>query len=65
MGNPDYISTHIAARQLDLSIRQVTRMFLKRLFPSAHKPGCGKNAHWKVLRTEIIKHKLKGHVSEQ
>jgi len=47
----------IAARLLGLSCRYVAYLCERGYFKTAHKPGFGRNAHWKINRFEIIKRK--------
>lgn len=42
-------------------MRQVQKMCLENVFPSAHKPGKGRKAHWRILRSEVLSHKFNNH----
>ena len=59
----DWITSRIAAskKYLNLSPRRIAQMCLANIFPSAHKPGAGPNAHWRILRSEVIAHKFNNH----
>jgi hypothetical protein len=57
----DWISITIAARMLNLGNKRVRQMCCAGVFPTAHKPGSGRNAHWKLLRSEVSAHKFNGH----
>jgi len=46
---------------LHTSERHVRRMCEAGAFPNAHKPGIGKQARWKILRIEVIQHKIKSY----
>jgi hypothetical protein len=49
----------IAAKYLPtLSLSHIERMCRNGVWPSAHKPGGGLRAHWRILRSEVIAHKL-------
>jgi hypothetical protein len=57
----EYLDTHMVAKQLGLCHRHVRRMCAMRVFVTAWKPGVGKYAHWKILRAEIMAHKINKH----
>ncbi len=58
----DYITPRIAARMLSgMSLRRVQQMCEERVFQTAHKPGSGVNAHWKILRSDVLAHKANSH----
>ncbi len=58
----EYVTPRIAARLLTgLTERRVRQMCEERVFMTAHKPGSGKAAHWKVLRSEVLAHKANSH----
>lgn len=56
----DFISvSEIRERYLpEVSSRWITEMCKRGVFPSAKKPGYGTNAHWRVIRAEVINHVL-------
>lgn len=59
----DWITARTASspKYLGLSMRQVQKMCLENVFPSAHKPGKGRKAHWRILRSEVLSHKFNNH----
>lgn len=59
--NEKYVTTSIAAKLLGLTRRHVDRMCSSGIFKSAHKPGYGTKAHWRILRAEISAHIYNGH----
>jgi hypothetical protein len=61
----DYISVHNASRHLNRSPSMVRRMCEAGVFASAHKPGMGQRGWWLILKSEVLKHKLKRHPNPQ
>jgi len=60
------ISVVIKKKYLPISSRQVARMCESGIFKSAFKPGTGgKTSKWKVLRSEIIQHRINAHAVAQ
>jgi hypothetical protein len=57
----DYISVSIASKRLCLGVRMVQKMCEGGVFRTAHKPGMGRNAHWKISSQEVNQHKYKSH----
>lgn len=61
MAEERFISAYIAATILGLSHKHVERMCRNLVFKTAHKPGMGRKAHWKILRAEVVAHKFDSH----
>jgi hypothetical protein len=55
--NPE-ISVSIAARLLGFSVRWVQALCDNGTFATAHKPGFGRKAHWRINRNEVLKRKF-------
>ena len=53
-----WVSTRIAAKLLDFTIRNVQTLCERRCFRTAHKPGFGLKAHWRIDRNEVIARKF-------
>jgi len=61
----EYISVHIASRLLGgLTPRRIEQMCRLGVFRTAHKPGYGTQAHWRILRAEVVAHRFNGHKRE-
>lgn len=58
----EYVGASIAARLLGLTSRRVCQMCESRVFKTAHKPGSGTHARWRILRAEISVHQFNGHI---
>ena len=55
--NGDTITVHVAAKHiLGLSHEYVCKMCQMGVFKSAHKPGVGRKAHWRLSRKEVMDH---------
>jgi hypothetical protein len=54
------IDTHIAAKMLGFGMRYIQKLCEDGTFSTAHKPGKGKQARWRIARLEVIekKHKI-------
>jgi hypothetical protein len=64
IASSDYIEISVAIKKkyLPISKRQLARMCEAGIFKSAFKPGTGgKTSRWKILRSEILAHRLNGH----
>jgi hypothetical protein len=62
----DYITPRIAAQKyLGVSVRRVEQMCRDGVFQSAFKPGLGLQAHWRILRSDVIRHQFNGHATKQ
>ncbi len=60
----DWITPRVAAQKyLMLKVRRIEQMCRERVFPSAHKPGKGPNAHWRILRSDVINHRMNNHLN--
>lgn len=58
----EWITPRIAALKiLHTSERHVRRMCEAGVFPNAHKPGISKLGHWRILRIDVMQHKLKSY----
>jgi hypothetical protein len=53
-----YVSVSVAARILGISTSRIRQVLPCGVFKSAFKPGFGRNANWKILRSEISEYKL-------
>jgi len=62
INNQRYVTSVEAAIMLDLSAHRVAEMCRMGIFPSAFKPGHGRQAEWRILRSEITAHKFNGHL---
>jgi len=66
VNNSEYIGVSIIAQKkyLNISKRAIQDMCNKGIFKSAYKPGTqGRTSAWKVLRSEIIQHRINGHAA--
>lgn len=61
--NKDYITISVIIKKfLPVSRRTLARMCEEGVFKTAFKPGNGgKTSQWKVLRAEVIQHKVNAH----
>lgn len=53
-----YVGVSVAARILGISTSRIRQVLPLGVFKSACKPGFGRNANWKILRSEITDFKL-------
>jgi hypothetical protein len=61
MQHGDWITPETARKILPLSKRRIEQMCKEGVFPSAHQPGSGRNAHWKILRSDVLAHAYNKH----
>lgn len=61
MKHGDWITPRIAMKYLPLGKRRIEQLCSMGIFPSAHKPGHGRNAHWKLLRSDVLAHAYNNH----
>jgi hypothetical protein len=59
------VSTGVAARILGFSRRHIAWMCQNRHFKTAHKPGGGTSAHYRILRTEVIARKYNATINQE
>ena len=58
----NWITPRIAAlKYLTVTVSRIEQMCRENVFPSAHKPGSGKKAHWRILREDVLAHKFNNH----
>jgi len=54
---PAIIDTHIAAKILNFKVRYIQKLCEDGVFTTAHKPGNGRKAHWRIARLEVLEKK--------
>ena len=60
----EYVTTAWMARCYGLTQARIRQMCMSGLFKTAHKPGSGAKASWRVLKAEAMAHQFNSHISQ-